>query len=140
MPRKPVLLVVTLAVFSGGCESTPTTPTNGGTNIVATGSQVLRILSQSPCTQLVPGVLPQVHTRVNVVMSSTEWVATAADAAAGDIQVRFRQSGQSMIRRDVERNRRRWQRVTHPDRCDRQYLRWHDVLLVCLPVTVGTEG
>jgi len=94
MLRKEVLLVVALGVFSNGCESTPTAPGDSATNIVVIGPQVLRIMYQSPCTQLGQGVLPLVHTRVNVARGSNEWVATAASAAAGDIQVRFRQSGQ----------------------------------------------
>jgi hypothetical protein len=97
MLRKNLVLVVTLIVLSSCGGSTPTAPEDSATNIVVTGPQVLRIVYQSPCTQLGQGVLPLVYTRVSVAMSSNEWVATAASAAAGDIQVRFRQSSQSVI-------------------------------------------
>ena len=66
-------------------------------NIVATGPEVLRIVIQMPCTQLDPGVLALVYTRVNVVTMSNEWLASAASPAAGDIQVRFHQSGPAVL-------------------------------------------
>jgi hypothetical protein len=97
MLRTNLLLVVTASVLSSCGGSTPTAPEDSATKIVAIGPQVLRIVYQSPCTQLGQGVLPLVYTRVSVYMSSNEWVATAASAAAGDIQVRFRQSSQSVI-------------------------------------------
>jgi len=96
MLRKNILLLVTLGAFAGCGGSTPAAP-ESTTRIVATGPQVLRITYQSPCTQLGQGVLPFVYTRVSVATTSSGWVATAASAAAGDIDVRFGQSGQSVI-------------------------------------------
>ena len=92
-----LLLLVMLGVLSSCGGSTPTAPNDSATKIVVTGPQVLRITYLSACTQLPHGVLPLVYTRINVAVSSNEWVATAGSAAAGDVQVRFRQSGPSAI-------------------------------------------
>jgi hypothetical protein len=61
------------------------------------GPKVLRIGYQVPCGQVGQGVLPLVYTRINVAASSNEWVGTADSAAAGDVQIRFHQSGPSVI-------------------------------------------
>ena len=97
MLRKDLRLLLTLCILCSSCGSTPTAPEGSASRIVAIGPQVLRIGYQSPCTQLGQGVIPLVYTRVNVATSSNEWVATAGSTAAGDVQIRFRQSGQSVI-------------------------------------------
>jgi len=79
-----------------GCSS-PAGPTGTAANIVATGPQVLRITLQAACTQLGQGVLPMVYTRVTVTTASTEWVASATSAIAGDVQIRFHQLGASVV-------------------------------------------
>jgi hypothetical protein len=91
------LVPVAFGVLSSCGGPSPTAPSVSATNVVVTGPQVLRIVNQSPCTQLGQGVLPLVYTRVSVTRSSNEWVATADDPAAGDIQIRFRQSGEIVI-------------------------------------------
>lgn len=89
-----VRIAVALGVLSVGACS-PTTPTPQ--NIVTTGPRMLRISSQSPCSQLPIGVLPRVHTRVTVTRNPNEWVGTASIPAAGDVEVRFRQSGSGAV-------------------------------------------
>jgi hypothetical protein len=94
-PRKIVLLF-TIGLVAG-CGS-PAAPDDGASKIVALGPQMLRILLQAPCSRdLGIGVLPMIHTHVSVERASSEWVATAASPAAGDVQVRFRQSAQSVL-------------------------------------------
>ncbi len=95
--RTSLLPLVTLCMLTGCGGSTPTAPENGASNIVAIGPQVLRIVYQSPCAQLGQGVLPLVYTRVDVAIASNEWVAAAAGASAGDIQVHFHAASQSVI-------------------------------------------
>jgi hypothetical protein len=97
MLRKDSLLLLTVTVLSSCGGSSPTAPDGSAAMIVTTGPQVVRIMFQSPCAQLGQGVVPLVYTRVSVVANSNEWVATAGTATAGDVQIRFRQSGQSVI-------------------------------------------
>jgi len=97
MLRKDFLVLLTFTLLGSGCGSSPTAPEGRAAGIVATGPEVLRIVYQSPCTGLGQGVVPLVYTRVNVAASSNEWVATAGSASAGDVQIRFRQSGQGVI-------------------------------------------
>jgi hypothetical protein len=94
---KQLRLFLIFGAVSAGCGSTPTAPDGNANTIVAIGPQVLRIVYQAPCAQLDKGVIPLTYTRVNVATSSNEWVATAGSTAAGDVQIRFRQSGQSVM-------------------------------------------
>jgi hypothetical protein len=94
--RNPILALA-VGALAGCGGSTPTGPTSSTGDIVAAGPQVLRILSRASCSALDRGVLPLVHTRVDVARSGSEWMATASNAAAGDVQLRFRQSGSSAI-------------------------------------------
>ena len=91
----PLLVAVTVGVLSSCGGSSPIAPSASATNIVVNGPQVLRIVSR--CTQPEQRMVGLVYTRVSVTNSSNEWEATAGSAAAGDIQIRFRQSGQIVI-------------------------------------------
>ena len=93
LAQRYLLLFVALSVLGGCGTSAPTAPGSSTPTVVLNGSQVLRILLQSSCGQLARGVPPEVYTRVSVTMTSNEWVATAESAAAGSVEVRFRQSG-----------------------------------------------
>jgi hypothetical protein len=93
--KLPLLVAATLCVLTSCGGSSPTAPSATATNIVANGPQVLRIVSR--CTQPEQRIAGLVYTRVSVTNSSNEWVATAGSAAAGDIQIRFRQSGPVVI-------------------------------------------
>jgi hypothetical protein len=93
--KRPLLVAVTAGVLTSCGGSSPTAPSAGTTNIVVNGPQVLRIVSR--CTQPEQRLVGLVYTRVSVTNRSNEWVATADSAAAGDVQIRFRQSGQIVI-------------------------------------------
>jgi hypothetical protein len=97
MARTPFVVLVSVGLTAACGSSKVTAPDTTAVGIVALGAQVLRITIQSPCTQFARGVFPIVYTRVTVARGSSEWVATAAGAAAGDVQVRFRQSGTAVI-------------------------------------------
>jgi hypothetical protein len=76
--------------------SSPTEPGMPAVAVV-TGPQVLRIVSQSSCTLDARQTAPLVMTRVTVTRSGSEWVAAAASADGGDVELRFHQSGESRI-------------------------------------------
>jgi len=81
------------ACSNGG--SSPTRPEMPPVTI-PTGAQVLRINLSGPCPgPETPrgGFLPLVYTRVMVSHSGSEWVAAAASADAGTVELRFHQAG-----------------------------------------------
>ena len=89
---------VALLLVTAGCTGSPTAPGGSASGIVVTGPQILRIVYQSPCaTTGGASLFPFIYTRVSVTASANEWVAIAGGADAGDVQVRFRQSGQGVI-------------------------------------------
>jgi len=93
MLQRNLPFVVACCVLGSCGGSTPSAPDAAAVGIVVTGSEVLRIVFQSPCTGLGQGVLPLVYTRVNVALSSSDWVASASSPAAGDVELQIRQSG-----------------------------------------------
>jgi hypothetical protein len=93
--KRPLLMTTTLCAFASCGGSSPIAPSATATDIVVSGPQVLRIVSR--CPQPEPQIVGLVYTRVRVTNSSNEWIATADSTAAGDIQLRFRQSGPVVI-------------------------------------------
>ena len=85
--------------LAAGCGGSSTTPSMmSGAVTVATGPQVLRVTSTGfSCTINGATVFPMVYTRVTVSQVGNEWRAVAATAAAGDVEVRFHQTGASVI-------------------------------------------
>lgn len=104
MPASTRRRVVALALASvlsacGNGGSSPTRPEMPPVTI-PTGPQVLRINLSGPCpAPETPrgGFLPLVYTRVMVSHSGSEWVATAASADAGTVELRFHQAGAVVI-------------------------------------------
>ena len=63
---------------------------------VPTGDQMLRVTLSTRCPADSQPLVPVVFTRITVTRTSTEWIATAASPAAGDVELRFRQSGAAL--------------------------------------------
>ena len=83
-----------------GCGGSPTAATlTPGSLTVATGSQVLRVTYTGFTCGFNGGesIFPMVYTRVTVSQVGNEWRAVAASPAAGDVEIRFHQSGASLI-------------------------------------------
>lgn len=91
-----VAIVLCLAAGCGGSSTTPSlTP---GSVTIATGPQVLRVTNTGfTCTINGASVFPMVYTRVTVSQVGSEWRAIAATPAAGDVEIRFHQTGASVI-------------------------------------------
>ena len=89
-------LVLCLAAGCGGSSTTPSaTP---ALVAVATGPQVLRVTNTGfTCTINGASVFPMVYTRVTVSRVGSEWRAVAATSAAGDVEIRFHQTGATVI-------------------------------------------
>jgi hypothetical protein len=86
--------------LAASCGGSPTAATSTpGSVTVGTGLQVLRV-TQTGFTCTFNGgesIFPMVYTRVTVSQVGNEWRAVAATAAAGDVEIRFHQSGASRI-------------------------------------------
>lgn len=93
---KRAAVAVSIAVLVAGCGGSSPAAPDSSSSIVALGSQVLRIALATTCGAP-QGVLPMIYTRVTVSRSGSGWVATAGSAAAGDVQVRFQQSGAALV-------------------------------------------
>ena len=87
--RACVIAAVALLFACGG--KNPAGP-DGASSIVQLGPQVLRISPRFTCTQLTPGVLALVLTRVTVTQSGSGWVASAKGGDAGDVRLQFQES------------------------------------------------
>ena len=88
------------AALSASCGGSPTAATlTPGSLTVATGSQVLRVTQTGFVCGFGGGetIFPMVYTRVTVSQAGNEWRAVAASPAAGDVEIRFHQSGASLI-------------------------------------------
>src|SRR3954447_15411445 len=101
-PRRRLRVLVTgaLALLVGCGGTSPVTP-SGNSSIVPLGAQVLRISPGFPCTQLTPGMLPLVVTRVVVSASGDGWLASSIGSDAGDVTLRLQQSGGANVRGSI---------------------------------------
>jgi hypothetical protein len=73
-------------------DSGPTTPTRPSVaDQVAPGAYVLRITSACSAPGD-PRIFAFVHSRVNLSRSGSDWIATASSPAAGDVELRLRES------------------------------------------------
>jgi len=93
MVQRKLLFAVACCALGSCGGSTPSAPDATAVAIVVTGAEVLRITFQSSCPGLGQGVLPLVYTRVNVALTSSDWVASASSPAGGDVELHIRQSG-----------------------------------------------
>jgi hypothetical protein len=93
------LVGISLAFCLIGCGGSSTTPTTTpGSVTIATGTQMLRVTNTgASCTINGASIFPMVYTRVTVSQVGTEWKGVAATPAAGDVEIRFHQSGASRI-------------------------------------------
>ena len=89
---------IAMACAVWGCDGSSPTEPDMPSVVVATGPQVLRLTYQGSCTA--PDgrpFLPFVYVRVVVTRSGNEWIAAAAAADAGDIELRFHASGPVVV-------------------------------------------
>jgi hypothetical protein len=98
--RLRVLVTGALALLVGCGGTSPVTP-SGNSSIVPLGAQVLRISPGFPCTQLTPGMLPLVVTRIVVSASGDGWLASSIGSDAGDVTLRLQQSGGANVRGSI---------------------------------------
>ena len=97
-PRSVVVLALAGVLAACG-GSSPTAPGVESPSIqIATGASVLRIFLQAPaCPAFLDArTLPLVYTRVTVARVGAEWIAGASSPAAGDVELRFRESGPAL--------------------------------------------
>ena len=94
--RTVAVVALVLTAACGGSSTTPSVVP--GSVTIATGPHVLR-LTQTGFTCSINGVSinPLVYTRVTVSQVGSEWVVSAATSDAGDVEMRFRQSGTALI-------------------------------------------
>jgi hypothetical protein len=89
-------LALAAAAALSACGSSPTAP--GVPPVaVATGPQVLRVISGSQCVAGGRPVVVLIYARVTVARSGNEWIANASSPESGSVELRFRQSGPSLI-------------------------------------------
>jgi hypothetical protein len=95
--RVPIWCGVALLSLAtiGGCggQSAPTAPDTPPPAIVQLGSQLFTVGPFTPPCGGFSGTAPSIGTRVTLAWSGSEWVGTAASAAAGDVELRFRPAG-----------------------------------------------
>lgn len=96
--RRPLAAAVMFCLATG-CGGSSTTPSaTPGLVPIATGPQVLRVTNTGfTCTINGASVFPMVYTRVTVSRVGSEWTAVAATPAAGDVEIRFHQTGATVI-------------------------------------------
>jgi len=86
--------------LAAACGGSPAAATlTRGALTVATGAQVLRVTHTGFTCGFDGGesIFPMVYTRVTVSQVGNEWRAVASTPAAGDVEIRFHQSGTSLI-------------------------------------------
>ena len=86
--------VLSLASIAGcGGQSAPTAPDTPPPAVVQLGSQLFTVGPSTPPCGGFSGTAPSIGTRVTLAWSGSEWVGTAASAAAGDVELHFRPAG-----------------------------------------------
>lgn len=86
--------VLCLPAACGGSSTAPTL----GSVAVATGPQVLRLTYTSlTCRTDDVSIVPMVYTKVTVSKAGNEWTVLSATPEAGNLEMRFHQSGTSVI-------------------------------------------
>ena len=85
--------------LASSCGGSPTAATSTpGSLTIAIGPQVLRLTYSSfTCTTNGLTLFPMVYTRVTVSKSGNEWIVVSATPEAGDLEMRFHQTGTSPI-------------------------------------------
>lgn len=88
------LAIVSAASACGG--SSPTAPAVPSVPVV-TGPQVLRITYAGQCAADQRPIFLLLFTRVTVIRSGDEWIASASSPESGSVELRFRQSRPSVV-------------------------------------------